>query len=80
MRRVLSLQAAQALFKTVPRILIFVGIWLAFYLFTILTEQFVPWWVFPILGIGIFGFVVYLGSVWLDRDITRGAQRDAGDD
>lgn len=71
MRRVLSLQAAQALFSTAPRILIFVGIWLAFYLFAILTEQFIPWWAFPILGAAIFGFVVYLGSVWLDRDIVR---------
>lgn len=80
MRRVLSLQAAQALFRTVPRILTFVGIWLAFYLFTILTEQFIPGWVFPILGIVIFGFVVYLGSAWLDRDIMRGAQQDTADD
>lgn len=43
MRRVLSPQAAQALFSTAPRILIVVGIWLAFYLFAILTEQFIPW-------------------------------------
>lgn len=44
------------------------------YLFPILTEQFVPWWVFPILGIVIFGFVVSFGSVRLDRDIMRGAR------
>lgn len=74
MRRVLSLQAAQALFRTVPRVLTLVGIWLAFYVFTVLTERFVPWWVFPILGLLIFGFVIYLGSVWLDRDIMRDAK------
>lgn len=76
MRRVLSLQAAQALFRTVPRVLTVVGIFLAFYLLAVLTERFVPWWVFTVVGLLLFCAVVYLGSVWLDRDIMRGARRD----
>lgn len=80
MRRVLSLQAGQALFKTVPRVLTFVGIWLAFYFFTVLTDRLIPWWVYPIAGLLVFGFVVYLGSVWLDRDIMRGAEEHPADD
>lgn len=75
MRRVLSVQAARALFGTVPRVLTVAGILLAFALASVLTEPFVPWWVSTLVGVLLFAALLYMGSVWLDRDLIRGARR-----
>lgn len=75
MRRVLSIQAMRALFATVPRVLTVVLILLAYYLVAASTEQFVPWWAATLVGLLLFAFLLYLGSVWLDRDLIREAQR-----
>lgn len=80
MRRLFSLQAARALFGTVPRILIVGAVLVAYYLVSVWVERFVPWWVVTIAGLFVLAGLIFLGSVWLDRDIMRHAEDDSAAD
>lgn len=76
MRRIVSLAAARALFGSLPRILIVAGVLVAYYLASTWVAPFAPWWIITLAGPFVFGGLVYLGSVWLDRDLIRQAEGD----
>lgn len=81
MRRILSVQASQALFGTVPRTLTVMGMWLVCILAAAWFGPFIPWWwVVPLVSLLLYAFTIYLGSVWLDRDILRESRQHHEDD
>lgn len=74
MRRLFSLQAGRALFRSVPRVLIVLGSLAAYYLLAIWLEPVIPWWFVTLLGLLLLIGLICLGAFWLDHDIARGAQ------
>jgi hypothetical protein len=79
MRRLLSLQASQALFATAPRTLIVVGAWLAYVFAAAWIGPFISGWLVILVGLLLFVFTIYLGAAWLDRDILRESRRQSED-
>jgi len=80
MRRMFSLQAGRALFGSVPRVLIVLGSLATYYLLAIWLEPIVPWGFVTLLGFLLLIGLIYLGSIWLDRDIMRGANKKSSDE
>lgn len=79
MRRILSLQASRALFATMPRTLSVIGVWLGFGLLVEWVGPFLPGWLVIVGTLLLFAFTIYLGSVFLDRDILRESQKHSDD-
>ncbi|GAA3020390.1 putative effector of murein hydrolase LrgA (UPF0299 family) [Microbacterium dextranolyticum] len=79
MRRLFSFQAGRALFGSVTRVLIVFGSLLAYYLLAMWVEPYVPWWLTTVVGFVLLFGLLYLGSVWLDHDIMRGAKQDSSE-
>lgn len=77
MRRIFSLAAARALFGSLPRILMVGAVLVAYYLVSIWVEPFIPWWVVTLAGLLVLAGLIYLGSVWLDRDLMRHAEDES---
>lgn len=80
MRRLFSFQAGRALFGTIPRVLIVLGSLVAYYILAMALQPIVPWWLITLIGFLLLFGLIYLGSVWLDRDILRGAQDRSRDE
>ena len=80
MRRILSVQASQALFATVPRTLTVVGLWLACSLLVAWVGPYIAPWLIMVGTLLLYAFTLYLGSVWLDRDILRDSRQHSEDD
>lgn len=76
MRRMFSLQAGRALFGSVTRTLIVVGVLAAYYLLAMWVAPFIPWWAITAAGLVILAGLIYVGSAWLDRDIMRETTED----
>lgn len=75
MRRILSLQASQAVFATVPRTLTVVGLWLACSLLVAWVGPYISPWLIMVGSLLLYAFTIYLGSVWLERDILRESRK-----
>ncbi|RYF51872.1 MAG: hypothetical protein EOO27_29275 [Comamonadaceae bacterium] len=62
------------MFSTAPRTLIVYGCLLVYVLAANAIGDFVPWWLVTLAGMLLFAFLVYLGTVWADRDLLRRGQ------